>query len=179
MLDGDHADRLTPCPAHRSTHIGRNGGMGMLALLLAGLWLMMWIGRDTPIGRGLHRALVEAPCRWLASISRGQILLVILILAVVVGIIWLFENDGRMLVAMGLPEAMGFATAIDLSALLDLAAVAVIAAGTVRMRAVKGWLATRFTRPASRQRHSRTRRTPRPKPPSANDDDRPAIPLAA
>ncbi len=151
----------------------------MLALLLAGLWLMMWIGRDTPIGRGLHRVMVEALCRWLSSISYGQVLLTILMLTLIVGIVWLLENDGRMLVAMGLPEVMGFAAAIDLSALLDVAAVAVIAAGTVRMRAVKAWLIARFTRPASRQRPVRSRRTRRPDRPSANDDNRPAIPLAA
>jgi hypothetical protein len=151
----------------------------MLALTLAGLWLTMWIGRDTPIGRGLHRVMVEAPCRWLASISRGQVLFAVLLLTIVVGTIWLLENDGRMLLTFGLPEFMGFASAIDLSALLDLAAVAVIAAGTVRVKAVKVWLTTRFVRPASRQRQVRSRCARRPDRPSANDDDRPAILLAA
>ncbi len=151
----------------------------MLALTLAGLWLMMGIGRHTPIGRGLHRALVEAPCRWLSGISRGQVLLTVLILAIVVGVVWLLENDGRMLVAMGLPEFMGFAAAIDLPALLDLAAVAMVAAGAVGVKAVKAWLAARLARPASRRRHVRTRCGHRPDRPSANDDDRPAIRLAA
>ncbi len=151
----------------------------MLVTLLTGLWLMIWLGRDTPIGRGLPRIMVALPCRWLASISRGHMLYVVLLLGIVVGPIWLFENDGRMLLTMGLPEFMGFAGAIDLSALLDLAAVAVIAAGTVRVKAVKAWLTARFPRPASRRRHARTRRTRRPDRTSANDDDRPAILLAA
>jgi hypothetical protein len=151
----------------------------MLAIFLAGLWLILWIGRETPIGRGLHRIMVQAPCRWLADISRGQVLFVILLLGIVVGTIWLLDNDGRMLLTMGLPEFMGFAGAIDLSALLDLAAVAVIAAGAVRVKAIKTWLATRIARPQSRQRQVRTRRTRRPDRASANDDDRPAIPLAA
>jgi hypothetical protein len=141
----------------------------MLAILLAGSWLMMWIGRDTPIGQGLHRVMVEAPNRWLTSITRGQVLFVILLLGIVVGTIWLLENDGR----------MGFAGAIDLSALLDLAAVAVIAAGTIRVKAVKARLTTRFARPAARQRQVRARRTRRPDRPSANDDHRPPILLAA
>jgi hypothetical protein len=151
----------------------------MLAIVLAGSWLMMWIGRETPIGRGLHRVMVETPNRWLASITRGQVLFVILLLIIIVGTIWVFENDGRMLLTMGLPEFMGYAGAIDLSALLDLAAVAVIAAGTVRVKAVKTWLTARFARPVSRQRHTRTRRTRRPDRAPANDNDRPAILLAA
>lgn len=149
----------------------------ILTAILIGLWALMLAGPDTPIGRGMHRLLVALPCRKLAAISRGQVLLTVLLLTIMTVLVWLFENDGRMLVMMGMPEVMGFAAAIDLSALLDLAVVAVIAAGTVRVRAVRAWLARRVAgRPSARRRAIRVRRPSRP----ANDDgDRPGLALAA
>ncbi|HWU73921.1 MAG TPA: hypothetical protein VN137_10560, partial [Sphingomonas sp.] len=112
----------------------------MLTALLLTLWLAMIAARGTPAGGTLHRILVETPARRLSRITRGHLLFGLLTLSIIVSMIWLLDNDGRMLVTMGLPEFLGFATAIDLSALLDLAAVAVIAATTIRFRAVGAWV---------------------------------------
>ena len=139
-----------------------------------GCWAMLLIGPDTAIGHLLHRIMVALPCRLLSRITRGQVLLVLLLLVCIVATIALLADDGRMLVAMGLPEAMGVATAIDLSALLDLAAVAVMASGTVRLRALRHRIAARTTRPTPRRRRPRI---VRPDTPATNDDDRPAAPL--
>jgi len=144
----------------------------MLATLLLTLCMAMVVARGTPVGDGLHRILVEAPARQLSRIARGQFLLMLLTLSIIIALVWLLENDGRMLVTMGLPEFLGFATAIDLSALLDLAAVAVIAATTIRFRAVTSWLRHQI---APRRPRARRPRVQRLRPPANDDEDRRAI----
>jgi hypothetical protein len=144
----------------------------MLTALLFTVWTAMVVARGTPIGDALHRMLVEAPARRLSRISRGQILFLLLTLSIIVSLVWVLENDGRMLVTMGLPEFLGFATAIDLSALLDLAAVAVIAAATVRVRTVVTWLSHKV---APRRPRARRTRVQRLRPPANDDEDRRAL----
>lgn len=136
------------------------------------LWLTMLAARGTPVGREMHRLFVEFPARRLSGITRGHVLLAMLTLTIIVSVIWLLENDGRMLVSMGLPEFMSFAAAIDLSALLDLTLVAVVAATTIRVRGVVAWIAQRLTPRRPRARRPRVQRLRKP----ANDDeDRPAL----
>jgi hypothetical protein len=144
----------------------------MLAAMLLTLCVTMIVARGTPVGDALHRMLVEAPARRLSRIGRGQILLAIVTLSIIVTLVWFLENDGRMLVTMGLPEFLGFATAIDLSALLDLAAVAVIAATTIRFRAVGTWLRQQIVPRRPRARRTRVQRL---RPPANDDERRPAL----
>ncbi|MGN6818812.1 MAG: hypothetical protein ACTHJR_09080 [Sphingomonas sp.] len=144
----------------------------MLTALLLTLWLAMFMARGTPIGDALHRILVVTPARWLSRISRGQILFALLTLSIIVGLVWLLEGDGRMLVSMGMPEFLSFAAAIDLSALLDLAAVAVIAATTIRFRALGSWLRHQIVPRRPRARRSRIQRL---RPPANDDEDRRAL----
>jgi hypothetical protein len=144
----------------------------MLAAMLLTLCVTMIVARGTPVGDALHHMLVEAPARRLSRIGRGQILLAIVTLSIIVTLVWFLENDGRMLVTMGLPEFLGFATAIDLSALLDLAAVAVIAATTIRFRAVGTWLRQQIVPRRPRARRTRVQRL---RPPANDDERRPAL----
>ncbi|WP_375397769.1 hypothetical protein [uncultured Sphingomonas sp.] len=151
----------------------------MLTGISLGLWLAMAMAMadGTPIGRMLHRILVAWPAGRLSRINRGQMLLAILLLTATAGIVWLLEDDGRMLVIMGWPEVMGMAAAIDLSALLDLTLVALVAASTIRVRAVTAWIAAR-TRPI--RRAPRRRRARRAASPPVNDDDEQyPVPFAA
>jgi hypothetical protein len=144
----------------------------MLTALLLTLCVTMIAARGTPVGDTLHRMLVEAPARRLSRISRGHLLFMLLTLSIVVSLVWLLENDGRMLVTMGLPEFLSFATAIDLSALLDLAAVAAIAATTIRFRAVGAWVRHQI---APRRPRARRTRVQRLRPPANDDEDRRAL----
>ena len=144
----------------------------MLLIVLLGLCLTMIVSRGTPIGARLHLWLVEAPADRLSRISRGHILFMLLTLSIIVSLVWLLENDGRMLVTMGLPEFLGFATAIDLSALLDVAAVAVIAATAIRARTVTSWLRHQI---APRRPRARRPRVQRLRPPANDDERRPAL----
>jgi len=144
----------------------------MLAALLLTVCGTMIVARGTPVGDTLKRMLVEAPARQLSRISRGQLLFMLLTLSIIVSLVWLLENDGRMLVTMGLPEFLGFATAIDLSALLDLAAVAVIATATIRVRTIATWLKHQI---APRRPRARRPRVQRHRPPANDDEDRRAL----
>jgi hypothetical protein len=144
----------------------------MLLGALLGLWLATWAAGDTPIGRTLRHWTVERPAARLSRISPGQILLFLTLAGVAVALIWLLENDGRMLVAMGLPDVLSFAVAIDLASLIDLAAVAVIAASTIRVRSVLHWVRRRAT---PRRPRARTIRVRRARPPANDDEERPAL----
>ena len=144
----------------------------MLVGAVVGLWLAMWAAGDTPIGRTLRRWMVERPAARLSRISRGQILLFLTLAGIALALIWLLENDGRMLVAMGLPDVMSFAVAIDLASLLDVAAVAVVAASTVHLRTITAWLRRR---PTPRRPHARSVRIRRERSPANDDEDRPAL----
>jgi len=143
-----------------------------MLIALISLWAALLMAQGTPIGNRLHRLLVEAPARRLSRIGRGQILFGLLTLSIIVSVVWLLENDGRMLVTMGLPEFLGFATAVDLSALLDLAAVAVLGAATVRVRTVVTWLSHKV---APRRPRARRTRVQRLRPPANDDEDRRAL----
>lgn len=138
---------------------------------LLGLWLATWAAGDTPVGRTLRHWMVERPAARLSRISRGQILLMLTLAGVAVALIWLLENDGRMLIAMGLPDVVSLAVAIDAASLLDLALVAVIAASTIRVRAVVNWLRPR----AMRRPRARSIRVRPARPPANDDEDRPAL----
>ena len=143
-----------------------------MLIALISIWTALLISRGTPIGTRLHRLLVEAPARRLSRIGCGHVLLAIVTLSIIVTLVWFLENDGRMLVTMGLPEFLGFATAIDLSALLDLAAVAVIAATTIRFRAAGAWVRQKI---APRRPRARRVRAQHLRPPANDDEDRPAL----
>jgi hypothetical protein len=145
-----------------------------MLIALMTIWAALLTARGTAIGARMHRALVEAPARRLSRIGRGHVLLAIVTLSIIVTLVWFLENDGRMLVTMGLPEFLGFATTIDLSALLDLAAVAVIAATAVRFRTAGAWLQQKIA-----PRRPRARRVRVQCPPANDDEDRRALMLAA
>ena len=142
----------------------------MIVGTVLGLLVAMWVAGDTPVGRTMRLWLVERPAARLSRISRGHILLFLILASIAVALIWLLENDGRMLVAMGLPDVLGLAVAIDAASLIDLALVAVIAVSTIRVRAIMNWL-----RPTPRRPCSRPVRTRRIRPPANDDEDRPAL----
>jgi hypothetical protein len=137
------------------------------------LWLLLLAGRGTPVGQLLHQVLVQGPARRLSRITRGQVMLALLLGVLVIGLVWLLEEEGRLLVAMGLPEVASYAAAVDLAGFLDLAGVAFVAAGSVRVRALFARLRQRPIRARRpKQRSTRPRRVAR----GANDDEgRPAL----
>ena len=100
----------------------------MLTAIVTGLWLMLEVARGTPIGQALHRWLVELRANRLSRVERGHVLLLLVLIGIAIAATWLLEDDGRMLVAFGLPDIATIAAAIDLGTLLDVTLVAVAAA---------------------------------------------------
>lgn len=83
----------------------------MLATGLLLMWLALFAAGDTPVGRAMRAMGVDAPARRLSRWSRGQVLLVVLTLAVAATIIWVMEDEGRLLLGMFGPEVVGALTA--------------------------------------------------------------------
>lgn len=149
--------------------------MGMIQTTLLLLWFTLLVAGDTPVGRTLRRMLVVAPARWCCRWSRGDMLLVLVLLAGAALILWLMEAEGRLFLGMLGPDIVAGASMLELGTLLDVAVTAVAVFTTLRVQGLRQWVAAR------RVRHlPRARRTRRPARPAANDDgDEPAFALAA
>lgn len=148
----------------------------MLATGLLLMWLALFAAGDTPVGRAMRAIGVDAPARRLSRWSRGQVLLVVLTLAVAAAIIWVMEDEGRLLLGMFGPEVVGALTAFEVSAWLDGLMVVAATGSALRVRGMRHWLAARMRR-GGRARTVRARRVRRPG--AANDDaDGPAAQAA-
>ncbi|WP_404336645.1 hypothetical protein AB2M62_19875 [Sphingomonas sp. MMS12-HWE2-04] len=145
-----------------------------MIVTLLGLWLTLLAAGDTPIGRLLRHCLIEAPAARLARISRGAVLAWLVLGAIGAALFWMLEDEGLRLFAMALPELAGWISMFEIGTLVDALAAAALAASSLRIGAVRAWLA----RPMARSRHIRTRRR-RPTTRAANDDDDPALAWAA
>lgn len=155
----------------------------MLEITMLAIWLVLRTAPDTSIGRALHRWMVENPARGLDRLSRGHVLLALLLIAVVGAVIWVMENEGVVIMSMAAPEAAAFLTSFEISAYLDVIAALAVTASTVRIRAVGSRLRGRVgAMVRATPRSARARQAPRPiRPDAANDDGdgRGRIPIAA
>jgi hypothetical protein len=142
---------------------------------LLGLWLALLVAGHTPTGRTLRRALIEAPARWLMRWSRGDLLLMLLLVAGAALVIWLMENEGRLLLAMFGPEVVSTLMMLELGTWLDGVVTLVAMGSALRLRGLRHWLAMRL--PGARPRAVRTRRVRRPS--AANDSEDGPTALAA
>jgi hypothetical protein len=137
-----------------------------MIVALLGLWLTLIAAGDTPIGRGMRRWLVEKPAARLAGVRREAVLTWLLLGAVGAVLFWLLEEEGLRLFTMALPELVGWMTAFEIGTLVDAIAVAAVAASTLRLGAMRAWVARRLPgRRATRARRSR------PAVRVANDDE--------
>jgi hypothetical protein len=141
-----------------------------MILALLGVLATMLVAGDTPIGRSLHRWLVEKPAARLARISRVQVAVVLLLAATGAGAFWLLGHEGLQLFGMMAPELTGLLASVEVMGLLDAAITVALIASSVRWNAVRTAVIPRLR--GSRTRARRTRRAERPTP--ANDDEDPA-----
>lgn len=138
-----------------------------MIVALLGLWLTLLLAGDTPVGRLLHRLLVAAPAARLARIERGAVITWMLLGTLGLLCFWFLEEDGLRLFAWAMPEIAGWISMFEISALVDTIVVAAMAASTLRIGAVRHWIAARL--PIGR-RAARARRS-RPVDRSASNDD--------
>lgn len=146
------------------------------------LWAMLLWLPDIPMRRGLRRWMVEVPAERLGRVTRGQWLMLGLVLASVVLCVWLIGREAPMLIGMGLPDMALVASSMEMTSLLDAAVTALVLAAGVRWKSVAQAMRARLRigRPGTARRR-RARRVHRPGRTGANDDDpAPALlPLAA
>ena len=151
----------------------------MLLCLLLGILATLIAFPETPIGRALHRVLVEPLARRLNRIRPGHLIFAAALIGFATGLILLFEWEGVRLVGMAAPEVMSWLAMFDAAAVLDLAAVAVAMAATTRFRTVRdrvlmmaGQMVTvaRTVLTRGPQRAFKARPTA-PKPPRSDDPD--------
>jgi hypothetical protein len=157
----------------------------MLLCLLSGVLATLILFPETPMGRVLHRVLVETLARRLNRIRAGHLMFAGVLIAFATGLILLFEWEGVRLVGMAAPEVAAWLGMFDAAAVLDLAAVAVAMAANSRFRAARDRVLALIDRLVAtvrgalargRQRSRRDRPTaPRP---IRSDDPDPAPSLA-
>lgn len=159
----------------------------MLILLLCAAMIVAWRWPQTPVGRVLHRLMVEWPARQLAKLDPGKLLpklgsgrmLLVLLLVLAVGMaIEVARSDGMMFLAQVVPDGVAWFATFDIATYLDVVALGVVLGATVRLRAIyaalKAWVVRSVLGRKVRQARGARRRTPHPRrrpPPSSNDDE--------
>lgn len=143
--------------------------MAIIATTL-GLWALLIAGRGTPIGRMLERGLVEMPARRIDRITRGHLLLGLMLTGVIGLVFLILDVEGIRLMSMGAPEIATFLTTFEVSTWLDVAMTAVLTASTLRLRATAAHMRERIAAARPRTPRPRGRRT-RAIPPPSNDDE--------
>ncbi len=151
----------------------------MVVLLLA-LWSALTAARGTPVGRLLHRVMVEMPAAAINSTTRGHMLLAAGAFGFTCIVAWFGEADGLRMLGMAVPDAAAWVTTFEIAAYLDVAAALVAVSMATRLRAIKlGVLAAimpRFHRLAGKPRSRSIWQRCRAK--AANDDDGGGVALA-
>lgn len=155
--------------------------MIVTTLFLFALLILATAPRTSLRGRIWHDGLIIPLARRLSRITRGHVLLTLGLAGFFGLLIWLLGGDGLRVSSMALPEVSTWAMTFEISTLLDAMAAVAIMAATVRIRAMGIFLSSLLPAPLrrARLRMARTRRRPRVRPSSANDDDPHVVMLAA
>ena len=147
--------------------------MTMTVVFLA-LWATLMVAGDTPIGRFLHRAMVELPATALNRITRGHVLPAIVVIGLGSLIAWYGQADGVRMLSMAVPDATAWLTSFEVSAYLDVLAALAATSMLMPLRSARDLgsaifapLMKRASTGDSRPRCSRHRAAPAP----ANDDE--------
>jgi hypothetical protein len=147
--------------------------MAIMALLFA-LWSITLIAPDTPIGRFLHRLLVEGPAAWLSRIKRGHVLLALALAGITGVAMWLMGGDGLVALGMAAPEISSWIAMFEVTTWIDVVVAIALASSAIRVRMVATQIRARLSRWTVRSgaRTVRARKKRRPvRPAPSNDDD--------
>jgi len=158
----------------------------MLMLLLCAAMIVAWRWPQTPVGRVLHRLMVDWPARLLAKwdpgkvmpkLAAGKVLFGLMIVLAVLGAAALAQH-GAIFLAQGAPEVIAWFAAFDVATYIDVIALALVLGATVRLRAayaaIRTWLARSTLSRLTRRPGGARSRSPRPErkaPPPSNDDE--------
>ncbi|MBD8546667.1 hypothetical protein [Sphingomonas sp. CFBP 8760] len=152
----------------------------MVVLFLA-FWSALTAARGTPVGRLLHRVMVEIPAATINSTTRGHMLLAAGAFGFICIVTWFGEADGLRMLGMAVPDAAAWVTTFEITAYLDVISALIAVSTATRLRAIKLQVLTaimpRFHRLAGKPRSRSIRQRCRAK--AANDDDGGAVALAS
>ena len=138
----------------------------MIAGLFLCAWLVLWRAPDTSLGRLLRRWMLDRPLAAVARITRGHVLLCLLLIAFVGGAVWLFRAEAGPLLGLATPDIGVLIASFEVTTWLDVVAGAALLATSVRWRSLTlGQLGGNRPRPRC------PRRSRRPTPARANDDE--------
>jgi len=147
--------------------------MMMMAGTLAAAWLVMACASETSIARWLNHWLVEWPAAKLIDVERRHLIFIVVALV-----------SAQALLSVGLPD-VGLVVAWDVSTYVDIVLATWTLAAVTNLKAanrlaVQRWrlLASGLRRGRPQPRSKRPARRPT-QTPSANDDDHPALAIAA
>lgn len=153
----------------------------MIVVLLLALWSALTTARGTPIGRLLHRVMVEIPAAAINSTTRGHMLLAAGAFGFICIVAWFGEADGLRMLGMAVPDAAAWVTTFEITAYLDVIAALVAASAATRLKAIKlqvlAAIMPLFYRLGGKSRSRSTRQRCRAK--AANDDEGGALALAS
>ena len=162
----------------------------MLALILFSAMLVMLFAPETPIGKALHSALVAWPARQLSRISRGQMIIAVAAVVVIVLSVTIFGHDAAILLRLASPELLLTVANLELATYVDVVTGVAMVAMSGRFR---GWAAAmrgsirRVARLLGQRPRPRAPHNHRPSKPDLqgedgandNDDDRTGVWAAA
>lgn len=144
------------------------------ALMFGLLWIALLIGRDAATGGARHRVMVGWPALLTSRITRVQLVLGVVVLALVVLHAAAGNDDPVRLVGLFAPEIAIWFASVEIGALLEAAAALTTTLSMIRHVGVAGFVHRLRSGIAARSiRHSKRARSARRKPaPHANDEDR-------
>ncbi len=105
--------------------------MLVIETILAFGWLVSWRAPETLMGRWLHRHIVAPLAARLDRITRGQVLVALLVAAMILGAMWLGRDAPRIL-ALASPDLVLLLGSVEIGLYIDAALTAVLTWSAVR-----------------------------------------------
>ena len=104
-----------------------------VTVMLLALWATLAVAQETPIGRFLHRAMVELPATALNHITRGHVILTIAVIGLTCVTIWYEQADELRMLSMAVPDVAAWLVTFEISAYLEAVAV-LVASMSMRLK---------------------------------------------
>lgn len=151
------------------------------AIVFLMFWTVLIVAGDTPIGRFLHRIMVEMPAAAVSSLRRVHIAIAIGILLLVILHVSAGDADPVRMVGLFAPDLVIWLTSFEISAILEAAASFAAALAVLRRVNVRSVLVTLrcAKRPESRANRARCIRRRNRASPANDDEDGAGLALAS
>ncbi|MBC9034045.1 hypothetical protein IAG41_16780 [Sphingomonas sp. JC676] len=150
-----------------------------IATSLLLLWMVLHLAGDTPVGRSMRRVLVDWPVAQLSRLTRGHVVLGLLFFLFGAALVWLLEGEAFRILGAATPELIGWASTFEIATIVDLFTATLLAASGIRLRSMVATMQSLVSRRGIRRARTRTRARLRRPAVSNDDEERPAIRLAA